>query len=636
MARDLQFVYGTTTIGGASTNTPVDIYRIRHGYPRSTFSCEFLVSGADQPTFAANCAAVESALRTPRQKLTITIGGNSMTSLDPTTAVNSGFNADPTCERVSEAIENWGLVRRYRFAVTFDRPGDLTGQLGRRDETVTVHSDLMKRRVVTFQGTWTAMPGNDARAQYAAQSGTHFTSVLTSIDATATWVKVSEDQSDDDTDKTLNYRTVFWEVVNGRRESDVSVELSPAGVATVTIVGTYVQTLSPTTSARTNYTNNEAAHSAAVLSALGITGYELVKEITRDNEQDQTLTFTRVYRELIHQQSPGVTDDATIILDTIELTIQRNPINDSAVPTAASAGQGGTPVNSAPPVGAIPTTQSRTGATTQSADSGKKDASGTTVRKLVNLEVRYTAWINRSVTDLKGKWDNVLRGYMYSLLASKLKLSATLVRNEAVQLDVPNNRILCTLSCQGLEGTLLALDMNVAIAEDMGVLATPLLGGKPNKYLLQQGPTRVTYTKTVRAEFVTDSFSIESLFSVPPASNLVLLSRTRPTRRTREYGVVGLGLSTLSITESQFQEEWLLVGSNAGAGGNGGGSGGAGAQGAGAGAIPGVPSGGGGGRSSAGTIGIGALGAGGSGGFGFSDFNSIFGIGQGLQVNVGS
>lgn len=550
-------------------NNPVDVYRIKHGYPKSTFSCEFLVKGADQPTFAAACQSVEAALRTPRQRLTVKISGNTILDLNPATAVNSGFNAMPEVERVSEAVENWGLLRRYKFTVVFDRPGDLTGQQGRREETVTVHTDLLKRRVVTFTGTWTAMPGNDARANYSANSGTHYATILTQIDVTASWVKVSDDVPDDDTDKTIApYRAVFWEVVNGRRESDILVEHTPSNVATVTITGVYVQTLGPLTSARSNYTTNEPAHATAVIAALGISAYELVKETSKDNEQDQTLSFTRVYRELIHAQSPGLNDDPTIILDTIELETLRYPINDSSAPTRTA---GTSTVNNPPPVG-TGGTQDRGSSGPSSQDGGSSSGGSTVVRKLVDLKVRYTAWIDRSVTDLKIKWDNVLRGYMYSLMSTRLKLSAALVTSEQVTLDVPNNRIVCNLLCNGVEGSIFSLDVNVAKDEQPGIVATPVLGAKPNTWLLQQGAVRITFVKQVRVVFKTGAFDVTSLYSVPPSSNLVLMHRSRPVFRTKDFGIVGLGLSTLGMTEVQFNEEYLQVDNQADRGGAAGGA----------------------------------------------------------------
>lgn len=582
MARDLQFTYGATTIGGSSANTPVDKYRIRHGYPRSTFSCEFLVTGTTYSNFASACTAIESALRTPRQALAVTLSGNSALSLDPATNANSGFNADPTLERVSDAVENWGLVRRYRFTVTFERPADLAGQSGRREETVTVHADLMKRRVVTFQGTWTAMPGSDARAQYAASMGAHCTAVLAAIDPTATWVQVSEDQPSDDPGKLVTgYVRVYWEVVNGRRESTVAVDHTPAGVATVTVTGVYVQTLGPTTSARTNYGTYEAAHSTAVLAALGVTYYELVREATRDNEQDQTLDFTRVYRELIHQQSPGTYEDAQILNDTIEISTVRYPLNDSPVPPK-SAGAGAQ-VNAPPAVPVPGVTQDRGPAGGSLPSTQDRETGSAQVRKLVDLRVQYTAWLDRSVADLKAKWDGTLRGHMYAMVASKLRVSAALVDSETVQLDVPNNRVVCSLLLKGLEGALFELEINVAKNEEMGVLATPRLSGRAHSYLVQQGPPRTTYARSVRAVFQTGGFNVQDLMGAPPAGNLVLLRRTTPVSRVRQYGAVGLGLGLLSITEVQFAEEWLLVG-DAGGGGGGGTGGGGGVN-----AVPGTP-----------------------------------------------
>jgi hypothetical protein len=87
----------------------------------------------------------------------------------------------------------------------------------RRFSTINVDYSPERRRTVTITGTYTANSTDGVTgsfATYLANAPTYFTSVLTGIDAAASWDKVGEPQVErNETDKVTNFTVVYKEIL---------------------------------------------------------------------------------------------------------------------------------------------------------------------------------------------------------------------------------------------------------------------------------------------------------------------------------------------------------------------------------------------------------------------------------------
>jgi len=212
VARELSIVYGSATLGGASENLLVEKYRENIGYESGTIEADVIVTGTTESTFITNCTALESAFRTPRQRLRVILGSQTQIDWNPADSTNTGFNQQPTIAKVGDPADT-GRSRRYHITVTAELPADLSGQAGRRLSSTTIAYGPNRQRQVTFAGQYTALTSLLARAQYEAQVATFTSTVLTGIDATAAWEKISEQVENDDTNKNATFSVIFEELL---------------------------------------------------------------------------------------------------------------------------------------------------------------------------------------------------------------------------------------------------------------------------------------------------------------------------------------------------------------------------------------------------------------------------------------
>lgn len=99
---------------------------------------------------------------------------------------------------------------------------------------------------------------------------------------------------------------------SGRRDSSLTVKYDPARGRTVTISG--VWTALTTLEATAQYAAQISAFCTSALSGLLPAGtFELFDEETKRDDQDKTLTFSRVFREIYIAQPGGSLDNASIV-----------------------------------------------------------------------------------------------------------------------------------------------------------------------------------------------------------------------------------------------------------------------------------------------------------------------------------
>lgn len=265
VTRELSVIYGTITLGGSTDRIIDGPWSYDPRYPVASFECEFATFAATEAAFTTETAALEAGLRTPRQRLRVVLGAVTTIDLNPASGTSTGFNARPSLSRLA-SDDHTGRSARYRFRVEVDLPADLAGQSGRFDEAVAVAYAPGGRRTVSLRGQYRALTANDATAQYAAQIAGHQTTVLTAIDAAATWELVVATTTRDDTDKIIDYVRTIEEILLAQ---SASVTDDPDLFAQQLDVRTgFVAPGDSPLSGASRLTNIEVTYSAAVLSTV--------------------------------------------------------------------------------------------------------------------------------------------------------------------------------------------------------------------------------------------------------------------------------------------------------------------------------------------------------------------------------
>lgn len=303
VARELSITYAGITVGGAS-----DVYlltgkhRLEDRYDRASLSFRVAVVGSTEALFAANCAALEAAYRTPRGALVVTLGAQTLKNFSH--AANTGYSAVPSISKVGEKLDT-GRSREYECSIEVERPADLAGQAGRRDSLFVLQTEPGGRRTCTLSGRYTALAGSAARAQYDAQVAAFEAATLP---GGASWRIIDRRAESDDPDKNLGFSHVYEEVLSGgRRESLVSVITEAGGRRLLTISGRYTATVAPVLTAQAAYDAGIAAFiAAAQASILPAAVWQRTREDRNRDELNQNLTFRHEFEEVaIADGDPG-------------------------------------------------------------------------------------------------------------------------------------------------------------------------------------------------------------------------------------------------------------------------------------------------------------------------------------------
>jgi len=142
----------------------------------------------------------------------------------------------------------------------------------------------------------------------------------TGLDAMPTITKAG-DEHDTGRSRTYRARIEFGRPggradVDGLRRSSVTLAYSPARVRTMTIEGEF--TAVNGTDARAQYEAKIDAMATAATTAFGGT-WELASEDASNTTNDKSVTFRRVYDEVIYAQGTGGTADAAIVRQTLQV-----------------------------------------------------------------------------------------------------------------------------------------------------------------------------------------------------------------------------------------------------------------------------------------------------------------------------
>lgn len=639
MAGTEAFIYGGITIGGSAPTYDTEILD-HYMFVTNEDDCEFVVRFAvrvtpsgvpatDWTTLATRCLAIEAALRTRYQKLTVNWGASTQVLLDPdvnaggATIENMGFSAEPKLDKVSD-FPNSGEARAYEFRVRIGRPPNYTDAFGaaagRRQVDVNFHYDTQDRLVVTLSGTWTQVPTKLARAQFLAQidgvSG--YAAYRLSLVNTAnggsstayTWTPTQKDESDPNDLSLLTFNRTYEQHVNGRRGSTKDIFYGQQRLRTITARGTYLRTISGTGGTFGNVFGTAATASANFLSATtGGYAFEvtvlaalateeggaltvgqdcelLTQPNTVTNEQNDRTDYAFVFQELIQQQSTRAApylDDPNIVDDKIMVGVSFSPLDDSPAPPPVSSipGPGGSKAGAqqanpaaggngggstySPPADPAKTT----GVDKAGANPGTVSSSAIVPEKPVELLFHYEAYFNKTnVLDCYTYWNTNVLPLLLETLNNEFGLgmgSEMSILSE--QTDRTKNKVSADGQVRAYNSNLINFIYVNGIKNELGVRADPAFTGTAHDYLVQQGLPRTTMTRRIEAIYKTGTFSLDQFVTPPALSGWVPLSNSQPSTKNVIRGIPSRGVPTQPLTYAVLEETLLWVRSNVAQGG---------------------------------------------------------------------
>ena len=205
--------------------------RIERSWDSFSLEFSFVTVSATAAAFSTEVDAVEEALRTPYNRLRVTMAGQVQYDFNPSTA--SGFDIMPTITKAGDPTTDSALSRSYRVRFEVGLPADLrgtdSGAMGLRSSTVDIAYTPARRRTVTITGVYTGVAAEvAARTQYEDRIDTYANAVLAAIDSDAEFELTEEPRSEiEDTDlsgigmgRVINFTRIFKEIIYSQGGED--------------------------------------------------------------------------------------------------------------------------------------------------------------------------------------------------------------------------------------------------------------------------------------------------------------------------------------------------------------------------------------------------------------------------------
>lgn len=205
VTREYKITWGTFVVAGTTERILHGPVRVAKAFEQGSISFQVSVRGTSDATFAANCAEMESEFTKRRQRILFQIGAS--TFLDWNPSGNTGFDQVATCEKAGTEGADSGRSRLYDVTLTAALPA--TDENGRRDMRVSVEWTASRIKIVTIEGTFTALTGNDATDQYESQIAALCASVLSGIGGTYDSLPINEKTDRNDQDKVIEFVRVY-------------------------------------------------------------------------------------------------------------------------------------------------------------------------------------------------------------------------------------------------------------------------------------------------------------------------------------------------------------------------------------------------------------------------------------------
>lgn len=210
-ARELTFTYNGYSVAGTSGRRLDGKYRMHDSDESASFEADIILGDNTWTAarFATECAALETALRTPRADLTVSLSGNTLMSLSQSS--NTGYDAAPECRKVGDDWDT-GRTRKYHFSVTYGRPASYQSLNGRRKSTIDVSYNPAGRRKVVISGEYTTDGATASKANYLARIVAYESSIMTALGITSSQ-RVMQQFDYFETDKVCRFRVEHNELI---------------------------------------------------------------------------------------------------------------------------------------------------------------------------------------------------------------------------------------------------------------------------------------------------------------------------------------------------------------------------------------------------------------------------------------
>ena len=180
--RELVITYGSY-VTNSTTRQVTNFTRGARDRDRQSIEFDLVISGAaSAAAFASEVSTTETAFGNPYQDVTVALGATNVIAV--TQSGNTGLDAMPSISKPGQ-VGDTARSRVYHVRIEWGLPAswNLTYP-GLRDLAVTLDYTPARRLGWTIAGTFTAISGSDAKAQYEAQIATLTTD-------TASWLSIS-------------------------------------------------------------------------------------------------------------------------------------------------------------------------------------------------------------------------------------------------------------------------------------------------------------------------------------------------------------------------------------------------------------------------------------------------------------
>lgn len=239
---------------------------------------------------------------------------------------------------------------------------------------------------------------------------------------------------------------------NGLLWATTNLETEPGGRKRVTITGVYTALTS--NDARAQFNASIGTYQSTQCDALiGSGAWELVHTPQADGDViDKNLHFTRVYREILLQQSLSALNNANIVDQEILVAVSRQAPGDSQ---------------------------------------GRKGV----VRRLQEIRISYSAWVLPGV-DLRSEWDSIILPWIMNHAQTVSGASQIALVSSLPEFGYDNRHVRASLLIVAPGGSdLLASSVTTSDERNEGLLTVPVWSGDRFAKNVFQGPA--THTRTV-------------------------------------------------------------------------------------------------------------------------------------------
>jgi hypothetical protein len=224
VSRDLQIVYGSRTVGGTTDYLIDGPVVFSKSYREISVDFDVVISEASEANYGTAYRAVRDDFALIDKALTVTMGGETLLSLDPASGTNTALLTRASVSKFGSRFDT-NRSAGFHATITATLPSSGTGAGGARNGRDQAQEDLVVdaagKKLLTLSGVWTAVGANDARAQFAAQFDTYAAAVQSAVGG-GTWEEINRSTRVDDDDKEVTYTVVYKDLLANQSDGTLN------------------------------------------------------------------------------------------------------------------------------------------------------------------------------------------------------------------------------------------------------------------------------------------------------------------------------------------------------------------------------------------------------------------------------